>query len=86
MKASDSNRFAIGKLCKAEVEISKGQTIGQVAKRLGITEQRDFRWRKEYRGLRIDTTRAQPNSYSPRMLSALRKGQESQEEICDEAI
>jgi putative transposase len=44
----------IGKLREAEVEISKGQTVGQVAKKLGITEQTYYRWRKEYGGLRMD--------------------------------
>ena len=44
----------IGKLREAEVEISKGQTIGQIVKRLGITEQTYYRWRKEYGGLRTD--------------------------------
>ena len=44
----------IGKLREAEVEISKGQTIGQVVKKLGVTEQTYYRWRKEYGGLRTD--------------------------------
>ena len=44
----------IVKLREAEVEISKGQTIGQVVKKLGITEQTYYRWRKEYGGLRTD--------------------------------
>jgi transposase-like protein len=44
----------IGKLREAEVEISKGHSIGQVAKKLGITEQTYYRWRKEYGGLRTD--------------------------------
>ena len=44
----------IGKLREAEVEIGKGQSIGQVAKKLGITEQTYYRWRKEYGGLRTD--------------------------------
>ena len=44
----------IGKLREAEVEISKGQTIGQVVKKLGATEQTYYRWRKEYGGLRTD--------------------------------
>jgi putative transposase len=52
------NRFQaeqiIGKLREAEVEISKGQTIAQIAKKLGITEQTYYRWRKEYGGLRTD--------------------------------
>ena len=44
----------IGKLREAEVEISKGQTVAQIAKKLGITEQTYYRWRKEYGGLRTD--------------------------------
>ena len=44
----------IGKLREAEVEISRGQTVAQVAKKLGITEQTYYRWRKEYGGLRTD--------------------------------
>jgi putative transposase len=44
----------ISKLREAEVEISKGQTVGQVVKKLGITEQTYYRWRKEYGGLRTD--------------------------------
>ena len=44
----------IGKLREAEVEISKGQAIGQIVKKLGITEQTYYRWRKEYGGLRTD--------------------------------
>ena len=33
----------IGKLREAEVEIAKGQSIGQVAKKLGIMEQTYYR-------------------------------------------
>ena len=44
----------INKLREAEVEISRGQTVAQVAKKLGITEQTYYRWRKEYGGLRTD--------------------------------
>ena len=44
----------IGKLREAEVEISKGQTIAQIAKKLGITEQTYYRWRKEFGGLRTN--------------------------------
>ncbi len=44
----------IRKLREAEVELSKGQTTGEVARKLGIAEQTDYRWRKEYGGLRLD--------------------------------
>ena len=43
----------IGKLREAEVALAKGQTTGEVARKLGITEQTDYRWRKEYGGLRV---------------------------------
>ena len=44
----------ISKLREAEVDLAKGKTTGQVAKKLGITEQTYYRWRKEYGGLRTD--------------------------------
>ena len=44
----------IRKLRGAEVELAKGQTTGDVARKLGITEQTYYRWRKEYGGLRLD--------------------------------
>ena len=44
----------MNKLSDAEVELSKGQTISEVAKRLGITEQTYSRWRHEYGGLRAE--------------------------------
>jgi len=44
----------IRKLREAEVELSKGQTTGDVVRKLGVTEQTNYRWRKEYGGLRLD--------------------------------
>ena len=44
----------IGKLREAEVELSKGATIAQVAKKLEITEHTYYRWRTEYGGMRVD--------------------------------
>ena len=41
----------VNKLREAEVELSKGQTIPVVAKKLGITDQTYYRWRREYGGL-----------------------------------
>jgi transposase-like protein len=41
-------------LREAEVDLSAGSTIKQVAKKLGINEQTYYRWRKEYGGLRTD--------------------------------
>ena len=44
----------IRKLREAEVELAKGQTTVEAARKLGITEQTYYRWRKEYGGLRLD--------------------------------
>jgi putative transposase len=37
-----------------EAELTRGQTVPQVAKEIGVTEQTYYRWRKEYGGLRTD--------------------------------
>jgi transposase-like protein len=47
----------IAKLREAEVEISKGQSVPIAAKKIGVTEQTYYRWRKEYGGLRLDQAR-----------------------------
>ena len=44
----------IGKLREAEVALAKGQPIAKIVRKLGITEQTYYRWRKEYGGLRTD--------------------------------
>ena len=44
-------------LREAEVELAKGQTTAEVCRKLGITEQTYYRWRKEYGSLRVDQVR-----------------------------
>ena len=44
----------ISKLREAEVLISQGKIISEVAKQLGISEQTYYRWRKDYGGMRTD--------------------------------
>ena len=44
----------IHKLRQAEVELSKGATVPQAAKKIGVTEQTYYRWRAEYGGMRVD--------------------------------
>ena len=44
----------ISKLREAEVSLAKGQSLAKVVRKLGITEQTYYRWRKEYGGLRTD--------------------------------
>ncbi len=47
----------IAKLREAEIELAKGQKTAEVIRKLGITEQTYYRWRKEYGGLRVDQAR-----------------------------
>jgi transposase-like protein len=44
----------IGKLREAEVLLSKGHSIEQMSRQIGVTEQTYYRWRKEYGGMRVE--------------------------------
>ena len=44
----------IGKLREAEVLLNQGSTVGEASKKIGVTEQTYYRWRKEYGGMRVD--------------------------------
>ncbi len=44
----------ISKLREAEVLLSKGTEMPQVCRKLEVTEQTYYRWRKEYGGVRTD--------------------------------
>ena len=44
----------IQKLREAEVELARGLKVPQVCKKLEVTEQTYYRWRKKYGGLRMD--------------------------------
>ncbi len=43
----------ISKLREAEIRLSKGGTVQECCRQLGITENTYYRWRKEYGGLDI---------------------------------
>ena len=47
----------IGKLREAEIVLAQGGTVGDACRRIGVTEQSYYRWRKEYGGLKIDQAR-----------------------------
>jgi len=47
----------IGKLREAEVLLGQGSTVGEVSRKLGVTEQTYYRWRREYGGMRVDQAR-----------------------------
>ena len=44
----------ISKLREAEVLLAKGMKIPQVCRKLEVTDQTYYRWRKEYGGVRTD--------------------------------
>ena len=47
----------IGKLREAEVLLSQGSTVGEVSRKLSVTEQTYYRWRREYGGMRVEQAR-----------------------------
>jgi putative transposase len=47
----------INKLREAEVLIIQGSTIGEASRRIGVTEQTYYRWRREYGGMRVEQAR-----------------------------
>ena len=52
-----SSEQIITHLRQAEVELAKGQATTEVCRKLGISEQTYYRWRKEYGSLRVDQIR-----------------------------
>ena len=49
-----STEQIVTKLRQAEVDLGRGLRTPQVCKKLGVSEQTYYRWRKEYGGLRLD--------------------------------
>jgi putative transposase len=47
----------INKLREAEVLLAEGHSVPEVGRRLGVTVQTYYRWRKEYGGLKTDQAR-----------------------------
>lgn len=39
---------------EAEARLAQGQTVGEVCRSVSVSEQSDYRWRKEYGGLKLD--------------------------------
>jgi transposase-like protein len=44
----------ISKLRQAEIMMNQGSTVAEVCRKIAVTDQTYFRWRKEYGGMRID--------------------------------
>jgi transposase-like protein len=44
----------INKLREAEILLNQGATIAEASRKIGVTEQTYYRWRREYGGMRIE--------------------------------
>ena len=51
----------INRLREAEIHINQGIPIAEASRKIGITEQTYYRWRREYGGLRIEQARKLKN-------------------------
>ena len=47
----------VNKLREADVELAQGASIAQACRKIGITDQTYYRWRREYGGLKVDQAR-----------------------------
>jgi putative transposase len=47
----------INKLRQAEILLSQGSGIVEASRKIGVTEQTYYRWRKEYGGMRVEQAR-----------------------------
>jgi len=47
----------INKLREVEVLLSQGDTVGEASRKIGVTEQTYYRWRREYGGMRVEQAR-----------------------------
>ena len=52
-----SSEQIIGYLREVEILLSKGSTVPQMCRKIGIAEQTYYRWRKEYGSLSVDQAR-----------------------------
>ncbi len=53
-RKSHSPELVINKLREAEILLNQGSTVSEASRKIGVTEQTYYRWRKEYGGLRIE--------------------------------
>ena len=51
----------INKLREAEIQINQGISIAEASRKIGVTQQTYYRWRKEYGGLQIEQAKRLKN-------------------------
>ena len=60
-KQMSRKRYSVEQIIKhlreAEVLLSQGKTVGEICRRIGVSEQSYYRWRREYGGLKVDQAR-----------------------------
>ena len=54
VRKSHSPERIINKLREAEILLNQGANVGEASRKIGITEQTYYRWRKEYGGMRVE--------------------------------
>ena len=54
VKKAHPPEVIINKLREAEILLNQGANIGEASRKIGVTEQTYYRWRKEYGGMRIE--------------------------------
>jgi putative transposase len=54
VRKSHSPEQIINKLRGAEILLNQGAKVGEACRKIGVTEQTYYRWRKEYGGMRIE--------------------------------
>jgi putative transposase len=47
----------INKLREAEILLTQGSSIVEASRKIGVTEQTYYRWRREYGGMRVEQAR-----------------------------
>jgi len=47
----------INKLREAEIHLSRGSSISEASRKIEVTEQTYYRWRREYGGMRVEQAR-----------------------------
>ena len=47
----------INKLRETEIHLSQGASIAEASKKISVTEQTYYRWRREYGGMRVEQAR-----------------------------
>jgi transposase len=46
-------KHIIPKLREVEVELGRGKTVAEAVKKIGVTEQTSYRWKKRFGGLLV---------------------------------